>query len=579
MTRIIVFLVTALAAWPLFGQRGPEGCSTGNCGVQQQPAWQQANQGIFGGQSRREDRPGWMAIENTPKSPGQLPQGRNPAVCWIKTETNSGSGTLVDERWVLTARHLWTNLRTGVTANGPVVVWCNGVNYPGKLILCDQYSDLAAIQIAPVVGVTPIKIADKHPKAGESVTLIGYGYNGQQYAHNRGTVLGYCNFWSDAEKSREAMQTTCKTRDGDSGGPVLNAAGELVAIMSRYDDRGATPLSWGTYCGKITTFIAQAENVVRPLPPAPNVEGTQLASDRTQERDRILGGRRDTDDTIKYPMPTSPVLEPLPLPDDARVSETPTSEPSDSAVQAGLDRIKAEAERQAAGLKAELGTLAERIEQASPDVAAELENIATLRQDFDDLKASIEALKTIAASDPKTLEEVQAVLGSIRDVSDNVGKLAGTVADLQSLPDQVRETASTVEATQESVAELRESQDEAIQQTSKLTATMHWAAWWFGVPVAASPILMIVIIVLLLIRRDFRRARKGEDPTEIRKLGLKLGGQVGAALVRTADVMEGADKYGHDKINQAVEAAKSVVEGAVGRAVDAVKPAKQKPVE
>lgn len=158
-----------------------------------------------------------------------------------------GSGTLVDNNQdrgiILTCAHLFSDGAGRISIEYP-----GGRVVSGRLISADQKWDLAAISI-PGSGVAPIEIADQHPKPGDSVESSGYGQDGS-YHTNRGRATGYLRVASGT--THETLELTGYAREGDSGGPVVNQQGELVAVLWGTDGRAVL----GTYCGRIRQFMS-----------------------------------------------------------------------------------------------------------------------------------------------------------------------------------------------------------------------------------------------------------------------------------------------------------------------------------
>lgn len=158
-----------------------------------------------------------------------------------------GSGTLVekDEQagLVLTCAHLF---RTGV---GEVTVaFSGGPRYGARVVAVDEDWDMAALEIA-APAAAPVALAADPPRPGDALESCGYGRDGR-YACNRGRALGYAR--TTATKTHETLELTGMAREGDSGGPVFNSRGELVAVLWGTDGRTVE----ATYCGRIRSFLA-----------------------------------------------------------------------------------------------------------------------------------------------------------------------------------------------------------------------------------------------------------------------------------------------------------------------------------
>ena len=158
---------------------------------------------------------------------------------------SAGTGALVAPNLVMTANHVVKDRKDTVLVTFP-----NGRVVEGNVIKTDEAQDIAAIEI-PVTGITPLKIGEM-PNDGDKLSIEGYG--GGKFAACTGT-LSPKRFGQQKEKWRQI--DGCQARSGDSGGPVLNEAGEFVGVL------------WGSSRGQ-TLFTAI--DIVRdflPTPPTP----------------------------------------------------------------------------------------------------------------------------------------------------------------------------------------------------------------------------------------------------------------------------------------------------------------------
>ena len=158
-----------------------------------------------------------------------------------------GSGTLVHkdatQGVVVTCAHLFRG-QTGKA----MVTFPDGRPIVAELVAVDRAWDLAALKIAPPQA-TPATVATEHPKPGDPLRSCGYGCDGRYWC-NQGRALGYAR--TAATKTYETLELSGCARDGDSGGPVFNASGELVAVLWGTDGR----MVGGTYCGRVCKFLA-----------------------------------------------------------------------------------------------------------------------------------------------------------------------------------------------------------------------------------------------------------------------------------------------------------------------------------
>lgn len=216
-----------------------------------------------------------------PLPENHTPSRPNPAVVRIVVVNDRsqsyGSGTLVHDDasyyFILTCAHLFeqTNPRR------IVIMFPDNRSFDVQLRAIDRTWDLAILQNASfgstALGIAAIPLGKNAPRVGETLFYAGYGSTGQ-YQVCRGRVEGYCA--ARTGTPAEMLVITGTARQGDSGGPIVNATGELVGVLWGTDSRTVC----GTYCGRIIRFIqiAQQENrLLGPFtrdktPPAPPAE-------------------------------------------------------------------------------------------------------------------------------------------------------------------------------------------------------------------------------------------------------------------------------------------------------------------
>lgn len=237
---------------------------------------------------------GWCVPSNPPGLPtgspaGVIPPGHNEglagpegilaeqhlaqAVARIENRLPGGmaayaSGVLVakDERCgrILTCDHLF---REGI---GRITVWLPAeagfTAYEARLLARNSADDLALLTIAAPLN-RPVGLADDPPRSGQQVIMAGYGPNGV-YRAVRGQVLGYVQKAGSA--GAETLQIRAAAREGDSGGPIVDTSGRVVAILWGTDGYRTV----GTYCGRIRQFLANllggGDRLVGPPSPQPS---------------------------------------------------------------------------------------------------------------------------------------------------------------------------------------------------------------------------------------------------------------------------------------------------------------------
>lgn len=193
-----------------------------------------------------------------------VPAGMHPAVVRvISPERNGmslGSGTLVavyaDHGLVLTNWHVISD------AAGQVqVVFPDGFRTPATVLKADREWDLAALAIWRP-NASPVPIASQPPRPGDPLTIAGYG-SGRYRAAN-----GWCTQYVSPGRGQpfEMVELSVAARQGDSGGPIFNARGELAGVLFG-SGFGSTA---GSYCGRVERFLSPLWGDFQRLQPNPN---------------------------------------------------------------------------------------------------------------------------------------------------------------------------------------------------------------------------------------------------------------------------------------------------------------------
>ena len=219
---------------------------------------------------------GWFGNPTTRWSPeavsdylltGQKPR---PAVVRIVAPehggTSLGSGVLVDvnrsQGLVLTNWHVIRDSRAAVLVQFP-----DGFQSAGTVVRWDEAWDLAAIVIWRPPA-TPIAIAAAPPLPGQLLTIAGYGRG--TYREESGPCTEYLS--PGAGHPKEFVELRATARQGDSGGPILDAEGNLAGVLFGQND-GRTLGSCST---RLLAFLASAGS--RGFTPTPMGEFSNAPS-------------------------------------------------------------------------------------------------------------------------------------------------------------------------------------------------------------------------------------------------------------------------------------------------------------
>ena len=143
----------------------------------------------------------------------------NPAVVTVYAGTEIGSGSIVTaDGLVITNNHVVRGTPTGSVE----VKLANGKRYAGRVIGIDHRNDLAIIQLKTSDRLPTIQLANSNSlQPGEPVYAIGSPY-GRPGVMTTGT-LGQIQPNGD-------LQSRVRLEPGNSGGPLLNARGEMIGV-------------------------------------------------------------------------------------------------------------------------------------------------------------------------------------------------------------------------------------------------------------------------------------------------------------------------------------------------------------
>ena len=148
------------------------------------------------------------------------------SVVRIVTDTGTGSGFVIESSgYILTNAHV-------VGRNEEVTVVFNGrFEFPGIVIGMDEELDLAVVKVEIANPLQTLELINSDTvRPGEEVIVLGFPLGlalGAELSVTRGIVSSKRTFGIN-----EYLQTDAAVNPGNSGGPVINAAGQVVGVTS-----------------------------------------------------------------------------------------------------------------------------------------------------------------------------------------------------------------------------------------------------------------------------------------------------------------------------------------------------------
>jgi serine protease Do len=133
----------------------------------------------------------------------------------------AGAGVLVGEGLVLTSNHVVARGRSfKVTLD-------DGATYEARVLSRNPEADLALLSI-PASGHPVAFLAEREPRPGELVYAFGHPWG--QRGVLTGGVLSAVTVARTPRGDIPVLRTDARLAPGNSGGPLLNAAGEVIGI-------------------------------------------------------------------------------------------------------------------------------------------------------------------------------------------------------------------------------------------------------------------------------------------------------------------------------------------------------------
>jgi len=151
----------------------------------------------------------------------------------------SGSGVISSAQG-----HVLTSYHVVEEAGYLEVVFADGASAPAQLVGRDVYSDIALLKVlAPVPGVAELGNSDVL-RPGETVIAIGSPLGQFRNTVTVGVVsaIGRTLDTKRGYQMEDMLQTDAAINHGNSGGPLVNLAGQVVGLNTmivRRDDSGA----------------------------------------------------------------------------------------------------------------------------------------------------------------------------------------------------------------------------------------------------------------------------------------------------------------------------------------------------
>lgn len=182
-----------------------------------------------------------------------------PAVVSVLADGGAGTGFFVDA-----SGHIVTNYHVVQGASAVTVELSDGVMLDGTVLGFDSANDLAVVRVE-LEGrtVAPVRLGDSDALiVGEPVAAIGHPF-GLQRTLTTGIISATSRtrppLLSGGRLQRGLIQTDAALNPGNSGGPLINAAGEVIGVNAAAESpvRGSVGTNFAVPVNLVTRFLSQ----------------------------------------------------------------------------------------------------------------------------------------------------------------------------------------------------------------------------------------------------------------------------------------------------------------------------------
>jgi putative serine protease PepD len=203
-------------------------------------------------------------VSSTTPTATQIYQRDSSGVVSIKSvnadSEDTGTGIVLNEEGlILTNNHVIAEAESITVSPGK----SSNLSRQATLVGANANSDLALIKVDPSgLGLKPLKLASSSPvQVGDSVYAIGNPY-GLDETLTKGIVSALEREIEapDGAPIKNAIQTDAALNPGNSGGPLLNAQGEVIGVNSQIASDAAS--SEGSQPGSTGVGFAISSNTV-----------------------------------------------------------------------------------------------------------------------------------------------------------------------------------------------------------------------------------------------------------------------------------------------------------------------------
>ena len=161
-----------------------------------------------------------------------------------KQEVGAGSGFIItSDGMIVTNKHVVSSTDAGVNPEYTVVL-NDGTTYDATVVDTDPFNDLAIVKIE-ATGLPTVELGDSESvQIGQTVVAIGNALGEFTNTVTKGVVSGLSRTITagdnngSSETLENIIQTDAAINFGNSGGPLINLAGQVIGVNTAISQQG-----------------------------------------------------------------------------------------------------------------------------------------------------------------------------------------------------------------------------------------------------------------------------------------------------------------------------------------------------
>ena len=173
-----------------------------------------------------------------------------------------GSGFLVGPDLVMTNAHVVAGTET------LQVQQSDGETYSARVVLFDSNTDVAVLRVDDI-DATPLDFASRSATMGDDAIVLGYPQAGPFHVTavrvRDKRALPTANIYRNQQVTRDVYTVRGVIRQGNSGGPMINSAGEVLGVVFATSENPADETGYVLTADEVRSALQRAQSRTRAV--------------------------------------------------------------------------------------------------------------------------------------------------------------------------------------------------------------------------------------------------------------------------------------------------------------------------